>query len=143
MNMPKKSPEPLVLDAWALVALLFGQEPAAAVVRELFATAGTVGPPLHASWINLGEVYYTVAKRQSMDTAEDVLSDILRLALRVHEPSRKDILAAARLKAVHRLSYADAFAVGLAEKLGAVICTGDSEIVGLSTTIQVMALSRA
>jgi len=55
----------------------------------------------------------------------------------------KDILAAARLKAVHRLSYADAFAVGLAEKLGAVIRTGDPEIVGLSTTIQVTALSRA
>jgi len=140
--MPKNSPETIVVDAWALVALVFKQEPAATAIRDLFTAAASTSRALHISWINLGEVYYTVARRKGVAAADEVLGDILKLGMQVHEPSKNDILAAARLKAAYRLSYADAFAVALAEKLGAVVYTGDPEIVALATTIQVMALSR-
>lgn len=141
--MPKKSPKMIVLDAWSLVALVFKEEPAAKTIKKLLEGDHSKAGHLHISWINLGEVYYTVARRKGTESADDVLSDILKLGMHIHTPSKSDILAAARLKATHRLSYADAFAVSLAEKLGAVIYTGDPEIIGIHTKIDVVALSRA
>lgn len=38
-----------------------------------------------------------------------------------------DVLEAARIKALHPLSYADAFAVATAARFGATVVTGDRE----------------
>ena len=53
------------------------------------------------------------------------------------------ILEAARMKAQHRLSYADAFAVATARLLGAPVLTGDPEILALPRSVaEVRPLSR-
>jgi len=48
------------------------------------------------------------------------------------------ILAAAHVKANHAISYADAFAVALAQELDATVITGDPEIQTLGGLVRVL-----
>ena len=136
------STEKIVLDAWALLSLIFREEPAAGKVKSLIEAKSAKKSAIHVSWINLGEVFYMIARKRNPETAEAVLADILELPATFHEPRRNDVLAAARIKAAHRLSYADAFAVGLAEKVEAAVCTGDPEILALKGTFRIVRLVR-
>ena len=138
-----KSQERIVLDAWAVLALIFGEEPAAGVVKNIFGEKDTSGSYIYMSWINLGEVYYTLTRRKGSEAADEVLKDIKLLPMTLHEPSKADILTAARIKANHRLSYADAFAVSLAERIQGTLFTGDPEILLLQNIIKIKQLSRA
>jgi predicted nucleic acid-binding protein len=47
-------------------------------------------------------------------------------------------MAAARLKARHTISYADAFAVALAQELGAPVVTGDREFEHVESLVEVL-----
>ncbi len=51
-------------------------------------------------------------------------------------------MAAARIKAEHPLSYADAFAAALAQELGASLVMGDPEFKTVESTVNVMWLNR-
>lgn len=82
------------------------------------------------SWINLGEVYYTVARRRDVEAAAIALAAIER-SLVLEEPGASLVRAAAAIKARHPISYADAFAVATAEKHGLPLMTGDPELVEL------------
>jgi predicted nucleic acid-binding protein len=93
------------------------------------------------SWINLGEVYYTIHRAAGATEADTTLA-LLRpmLALDVATPER--VMAAARLKAIHPLAYGDAFAVATATAHGAILLTGDPEITGRSFACRVEDLRR-
>ncbi len=137
-----KSQPKIVLDAWALLALIFGEEPAARTVKEIFERKGPKSS-VNVSWINLGEVYYTIARRKGQQSAEEVLNDIKLLPISFHEALKADVLAAAKIKSKYQLSYADAFAVSLTKKINGTIFTGDPEIIVLHNNIRVRKLSRA
>lgn len=132
----------IVLDAWALLALIFKEEPAAGKVRDIFDKRESAKSSIHMSWINLGEVFYRIAHRKDMKAATTVLNDIKMLPVRLHEPSKNDILESAIIKSKYMVSYADAFAVSLAQKMDAVIYTGDPEIISLKDVVKVERLSR-
>jgi ribonuclease VapC len=104
------------------------------------AAAGRVS--LHMSWINLGEVYYIVARAAGEHVAARRLETIRTLPLRLHEADSRAVLGAAGIKAARRLSYADAFAVHLARELGAELITGDPEILALTDMVRVFPLVR-
>ena len=111
------------LDVWALIAFLNGEAPAAARVRRVLREER----PL-MSWINFGEVAYTLERREGPERALEKLSDLAGgLTLDVPTPER--VLAAASIKANHRMSYADAFAVTTVRAFDAVLLTGDPEII--------------
>jgi len=131
-----------VLDAWALLALLQGEEPAAARVRQLLDEAQNQRLGLFVSVINLGEVYYRVGRLRGEDEAQEVLAEIHRLPLTVVPASDKRVLAAAAFKIHHVLSYADAFAAALAAELQAVLVTGDPELVRMEGSLQIERLCR-
>jgi len=131
----------IVLDAWAILALIFKEEPAAKTVRDLFMKSSSKSP-VYISWISLGEVYYTIARKKGLKAAIETLQDIEKLTIRSQVPSKSDILSAAKIKSEHRLSYADAFAVSLAQKIDGIIYTGDPEIVLLKDVVKVEKLSR-
>ncbi len=79
------------------------------------------------SWINLGELFYVMVRRTSVDEANALVDDLrAKVALDVATPAR--VLQAATIKADHAMSYADAFAVATAQAHGAVLLTGDPEI---------------
>jgi len=139
--MQMKSQVKIVLDAWALLALIFKEEPAAKKVRDLLLQSSAKSL-IYISWINLGEVYYNIARKKGLNTANEILKDIEKLTIRSQVPSKSDILSAAKIKSEHKLSYADAFAVSLAQKIDGVIYTGDPEIVSLKGVVNVEKLSR-
>lgn len=81
------------------------------------------------SWINLGEVYYTIHRAAGAGEADATLA-LLRPMLTLDGATAERVLAAARIKAVHPLADGDAFAVATAAAHGAVLLTGDPELTG-------------
>jgi predicted nucleic acid-binding protein len=140
--MNTKSPKKLVLDAWALLAFIQGEEPAASRVMQLIGQAEQKRVQLVMSWINLGEVYYNIGRRKGLDEAMETLNEILLLPIGLYDVKKRDILAAAENKMNFTISYADAFAIALTQSLNATIVTGDPEIIGLDDAIRVEKLER-
>jgi uncharacterized protein len=88
------------------------------------------------SWVNLGEVYYTVHRTAGVAEADSTLT-LLRPMLALDSATPERVLAAARIKAVHPLAYGDAFAIATAVALKAVLLTGDPEITDRSVGCRV------
>ena len=61
-----------VLDSWAIVAYL-ADEPSAERVADLIADAQEQGAPLLMCVVNVGEVWYTIARRRSTRDAQEAL----------------------------------------------------------------------
>ena len=131
-----------VLDAWAILAFLQREEPAAARVRELLEAAAQAQVQLLISIINLGEVYYRVGKVKGEGEAQGTLDQLRRLAIAVIPATEDVVLAAARLKMCHAISYADAFAATAATTARAILVTGDPELAQLTDLLRIEKLER-
>jgi predicted nucleic acid-binding protein len=79
------------------------------------------------SWINVGEVAYVLERRAGADRSREVVRELRRL-LNLDLPTEARVIEAARVKAGHRMAYADAFAVATARAHGADLLTGAPEI---------------
>jgi predicted nucleic acid-binding protein len=119
------------LDSWAVLRFLEGSSPAARRVRQVMRT----GRPI-MSWINLGEVYYTIPRAAGAAEAESMLP-LLRPMLTLDAVTPERVLAAARIKAVPPLAYGDAFAIATAAAHNAILLTGDPEITDRSVGCRV------
>jgi predicted nucleic acid-binding protein len=93
------------------------------------------------SWINLGEVYYTIRRVAGAEEAEATLT-LLRPLLSLDTVTPERVLAAARIKATHPLAYADAFAVATTAAHSAGLLSGDPEITTRSVGCRVEDLRR-
>ncbi|MHB1194423.1 MAG: PIN domain-containing protein [Longimicrobiales bacterium] len=125
-----------VLDSFAILALL-NDEKGGAEVAELLRSAMGGRRSLHMNEINVGEVFYIVAKHRSPADAERVLDHLRALPLDFVPNAWADVLDAARIKAEHALSYADAFAVSTARRLGASLVTGDPEFRSVECAVEI------
>ncbi|MBA2261044.1 MAG: PIN domain-containing protein [Solirubrobacterales bacterium] len=123
----------IVLDAWAVTAL-FGDEHAADRVERALEEEDAV-----VSWINLGESFYNAIRRRGRKAADAALRSLLPL-VEAETPDPPLVLAAAALKAEHRLSYAGAFCVATAQRHRAPLWTGDPEIIALGDLVEVVDL---
>ena len=121
----------VVLDAWAVLALLRGERPAAQTVRRYLRRAHTGTTRVMLNLINFGEVYYRMTQIAGAKRAGEGLNLLRSLPIELIQVREALVLGAARLKAVHRLSYADAFAVATARSEKAPVLTGDPEIIAL------------
>jgi len=119
----------VVLDAWAVMALL-QDEPRASEVERMVAEGKAV-----MSAINLGEVLYALLRSHGAEVAASRVSAI-RQTVRVVQPDWPLVERAAGVKAAGGISYADAFCVATALRAGAPIATGDPEILGLSDVVE-------
>ncbi|MGH9412819.1 MAG: type II toxin-antitoxin system VapC family toxin [Terriglobales bacterium] len=127
-----------MLDSWPLVSWL-RNEPAAPQVEQILAEQAACRCLLHICTINLGEVFYAIARRRGLGQAQmDVAA--LRPCLHVLPAPGDLVMRAAALKAAHRISYADGFAVATALELEAPLVTGDPEIRELSRALPQLAL---
>ena len=131
------------LDAWALLAFLQKEEPAASRVKELLELALRGDTVVFMSIINLGEVIYCIGRSKGEGQATETTDAIRRLPLTVVSVSDEAVLAAARFKMRHPISYADAFAATTAAQQGAVLLTGDPELAQLAPEIDIEELVRA
>ena len=131
-----------VLDAWAVLALLKGEQPAAWRVAQVLGQAGTGEAEAYLSIINLGEVFYRIGRLKGEEEAAATLEGIRLLAVTTVPASEDLVFAAATLKMHHAISYADAFALASAERLSATVLTGDPELVQLGDQFQIERLAR-
>lgn len=112
----------IVLDSWALLAFLKDEPAAARIEAEWIATGAAM------SSINLGEVLY-IRMRAGGRTSAVADIDAVRGRLTVMDPSWETVEAAAAIKAVGGLSFADAFCIATATQLKTSLLTGDPEII--------------
>lgn len=131
-----------VLDAWAILAYLQGEEPAATRVQTILHDAEAHRTTLYASLINIGEVFYIIGRRHGEAVAEDTLAELRQLPLTLMSPTPETVIKAARLKMTHTLSYADAFAAVTAQDLSATLLTGDPELLQLTDLLSLEAMHR-
>ena len=139
--MPPKSAPPYVLDSFAMLAY-FEAEAGGAAVRVLLEAARDRQAALGMSMINVGELYYILHRERGVDQAEAALDDLRALPITLYAATDERIVAAARLKAQHPVSYADAFAATLAQELNALLVTGDPEFKAVESQVGVMWLPR-
>lgn len=116
-----------VLDAWAIMAWLKGQQPAADRARALLQAADRRECKLSMNIVNLGEVFYLCAKARNLAYGERVLQS-LQSRLETISANDELVMLAATLKAQHAISYADGFAAATALLHDAPLVTGDPEM---------------
>lgn len=132
----------VVLDAWALLALLQAEEPAASRVKQLLDRAQEDALDLFISVINLGEVVYRIGKIKGEDEAWKTLEQMRHLPLTLVPASEEAVFAAVDFKIHHTISYADAFAAAAADELDAMLITGDPELWQLEHLFRIERLVR-
>ncbi len=125
----------VVLDAWAVLALLRGERPAAQVVGHYVNQAASGTTRLALGLVNLGEVLYRLIQIEGEPLARRHLARFRSGPIDTVPVREPLVFDAARLKAAHALSYADAFAVATARELDATLVTGDPEILALPSSV--------
>jgi predicted nucleic acid-binding protein len=124
-----------VFDSWAILAYA-QDEPAADQVENLLVDSAR----LNNGWIssmNLGEVWYTLARRRSHDLADQQLATLAEIGLARVDIDWPMVMQAASYKSRHKISYADAFAAALAKQRNAELVTGDPEFRTLASEISI------
>jgi ribonuclease VapC len=130
-----------LLDSFALLAYL-GAENGKTRVQELLSLAEKDHCRILMCLINLGEVLYISERERGLPAAQRVLALVESLPIELFEASRDLVLDAAHIKALHALSYADAFAVAAAQREQAVILTADPEFTSVEDLVKIEWLSK-
>jgi predicted nucleic acid-binding protein len=125
-----------VLDSYALMAF-FDDEPGADLVRGLIRKAVDKEITLVMCVINLGEVWYSIARTNSPETADQYVAEIKGLGIEIVDVDWTLTHQAAVFKANGNISYADCFAAGLAKFRRAELITGDKEFKVLQEEINI------
>ena len=125
-----------VLDSYALMAF-FEDEQGADLVRGLISKAEEGGSALLMSVVNLGEVWYSIARTNSPATADQYIQEIEGMAIEIVDADWQLTRQAAAFKTSGKLSYGDCFAAALAKVNKAELVTGDKEFKSLEAEIKI------
>jgi len=112
----------IVLDSYAVLSLLFGEEPGKKVKKLL-----KEDNEIYLNWNNLVEIYYIVQREESKEKAIKTISLIKAWSINLVEFDERIWLLAGDYKSKGRISFADAFAIATAKNFNAVLVTGDPE----------------
>jgi len=129
-------PSGLVFDSWSLLALLQG-EAAGPEVRSLILRAERMGRERSITSVNLGEVWYNVARRRSEAEADVRVEELVETGLDVVPADWALAREAASLKARWRLGYGDSFAAALSKLRNAELVTGDPDFRPLAKEVRI------
>ena len=125
-----------VLDSYALIAYFEGEE-GAETVAGIFKDALADKAEVFLCVVNWGEMYYIALREGGDDKAELYRSTLVKYPMTIIEANKELTLHAARYKAFHRISYADAYAAALTKLRKAELVTGDKEFKPLEKEITV------
>jgi ribonuclease VapC len=128
--------KPTVLDASALLAMLFG-EPGMELMRELFHKAAEADKPVFISAVNWAEVLYIIERKQGKPGLDVARQFERTTTLEAVAVDRELAEAAAALKVAHGLGLADAFAAALAKHKKAELVTADTEFKSVEKEIKI------
>ncbi|HEY4984251.1 MAG TPA: PIN domain-containing protein [Verrucomicrobiae bacterium] len=131
----------VVLDTSAWFALA-ESEPGADEVEAQVAAAWLGRVSLHASFVSLAELQYIRTNEQGTDSAEKLIAWVKQQP--VHWLHSDDALCgeAAKFKAAHKVSFADAFVAATAQRLNATLVHKDPEFDALNGVIKLHPLPR-
>jgi predicted nucleic acid-binding protein len=124
------------LDTWAVIAYL-EDEPSGEQVEELIASAHEEQIPIYMSVVNVGEVWYTLAREVSAEDANASVKSLHDLRIQFEDADWNLTQEAARFKSRNKMSYADCFAAALAKAKKAELVTGDKEFKPLDGEIKI------
>ncbi len=130
--------ELFVLDTSALLSLR-ENEPGASEVEAILRQHGKKGA-VFISFMSIMELAYVLEQEQGESAARQGVLQLKQLPLEVVESDEPLGLAAARIKAGHKLSVADAWIAATAERLGATLVHKDPEFAPLEGLIRLKAL---
>jgi len=125
-----------VLDSYALMAF-FEDEPGADFVRGLILQAEEGSTNLLMNVVNLGEVWYSIARTNSAEIADQYVQEIIGMAIEIVEADWQLTHQAAAYKVNGNIAYADCFAAALAKTRKAELITGDEEFKALQAEIKI------
>jgi len=125
-----------VLDSYALMAF-FEDEPGADFVRGLIHKAVESNTNLLMSIVNLGEVWYSIARTNSPELADQYIHEIKGMGIEIVDIDWALPRQAAAFKANGNISYADCFAAALAKSRKTELVTGDKEFKSLEDEIKI------
>jgi predicted nucleic acid-binding protein len=132
-----------VVDSWAALAFLRKEGSADATMRRYLKRADSGNVRLLMNVVNLGEVYYRMIQLAGEDNADEHLRLLRKLPIEMVPVRESLALEAGRIKAQHRISFADAFAVATARVEHGTVLTGDPEILALPRdVVRVVRLER-
>ncbi len=121
----KKKNNLFILDAYAVLALI-EEEHGSNIVAELLAQEHN---HFLMNAVNLGEVFYIIAREYSIEQAEIVADEIIHSSnIDIISADWHQTRKAAVIKSKGGLSYADCFTVALGIENNAPVITGDKEI---------------
>ena len=118
--------KPLVFDSWAILALI-QEEAAAGKIESLLIEAEKLDVSRAMTVVNLGVVWYSVARRRSAGQADSLVQQVKRAGIEVVDVDWDLVRQAAEFKSRYKLPYADAFAAALAKSRKAELITGDRD----------------
>ncbi len=128
------------LDTFALICYLHNER-GADRIEELLKSAKAGKVDLFMHKINLGELYYTVCRKEGESEADLVYGRIKDFPIQfIEDLGEGFLLTAARLKSFYKMSYADSFVAALSIQRGLVLITGDSDFKPLETDNKVKVL---
>lgn len=130
--------ETFVLDTSALLCLK-ENEPGASEVEAILRRQGKKNT-VFVSFMSIMELAYILEQEQGEAAAREGVLQLKQLPLQAVESDEPLGLAAARIKAGHRLSVADAWIAATAERLGATLVHKDPEFEPLAKMIRLKAL---
>lgn len=125
-----------VLDSHALM-VFFEDEPGADTVRGLLHKAVESDTSLLMTVVNLGEVWYSIARTNSPEVADQYIHEIKGLGVEIVEADWALTRQAAGFKVNGNISYADCFAASLAKLKKAELVTGDDEFKRVDDEIKI------
>src|SRR3989304_4279758 len=125
-----------VLDSYAMMAFL-EDEPGADLVRGLILTAEENKTSLLMCVVNLGEVWYSIARTNSPNIADRYIQEIEGMAIDIVDANWQITRQAAIFKANGNISYGDCFATALTKIRRAELITGDKEFKLLEKEIKI------
>jgi ribonuclease VapC len=125
-----------ILDSYALMAF-FEDEPGADLVRELILKAEENKVSLLMSVVNLGEVWYSIARTNSPEVADQYIGEVNGMAIEIVDADWTLTRQAATFKVNGNISYGDCFAAALAKLKKAELITGDKEFKSLEGEIKI------
>ncbi|NOH04736.1 MAG: type II toxin-antitoxin system VapC family toxin [Chloroflexi bacterium] len=126
-----------VLDSYALMAF-FEDEPGADFVRGLIHKSVESDTNLLMCVVNLGEVWYSIARNNSPEIADQYINEIKGMGIEIVEADWALTRQAAEFKVNGNISYADCFAAALAKTKKAELVTGDKEFKSLEGEIKIV-----
>jgi ribonuclease VapC len=89
------------------------------------------------SVLNLGEIWYAIARRISSEEADISVQEVMNWGIEVVDADWTLSRQAAVFKSKYKISYADAFAAALAKTRDAVLITGDNEFKQIEKEIKI------